>query len=256
VAVTLLVAALAAIKGVPATTLVWIALSTAAGQASVGWSNDYLDRDRDAAAGRRDKPLVAGDVSPSGVLFGALITLPVSAALSLPVGPAEAGIMLAGVGSAWTYNLGLKATVLSWLPYAVSFGLVPLYVWSAAGDAAAGWLVAAAALLGVAAHLMNVLPDLDADRATSIRGLPQRLGPRWTVAFACVLLAGVLALLVGFGGAITAGRAAAAGLAAGLIGGVAWAGSQRRYRLAFLVVIAAAGSLVVLLALGAEALPT
>jgi 4-hydroxybenzoate polyprenyltransferase len=36
------------------------------------------------------------------------------------------------------------------------------------------WLAAA---LGSAAHFVNVLPDLDDDRATGVRGLPHRLGP-------------------------------------------------------------------------------
>lgn len=253
-AVTVLVGALAASRGVPAGTLAWMVASTAVGQASVGWSNDYLDRRRDAAAGRRDKPLVSGEVSPSVVLAGAVVALPLCVGLSLPVGLAEAAIMLAGVGSAWAYNLGLKATPLSWFPYAVSFGLVPVYVWSATGTSAPGWLVAGGALLGVAAHLVNVLPDLEADRAGSIRGLAHRLGPRWTVALACALLAVVLGLLVWFGGPMTSGRAAATGLAAGLIAGVAWAGARARYRLAFLVVIASAGAIVLLLGLSAEAL--
>lgn len=252
--VTALVAALAAIREVPAATIAWIVASTASGQVSVGWSNDYLDRHRDAAAGRAEKPLVAGQVSPNVVLMGAVVSLPMSVALSLPVGPPEAGIMLAGVGSAWAYNLGLKATALSWLPYAISFGLVPVYVWTVGGDAAPEWLVAAAALLGVAAHLVNVLPDLEADRSGSVRGVPHRIGARWTVASACVLLAAVLALLLWFGGPVTGGRAAATGLTVGLIGGVAWAGARGRYRLAFLTTIAAAAGLVLLLGLGADTL--
>ena len=238
----------------PGPTLGWIVASTAAGQASVGWSNDYLDRARDAAAGRAGKPLVAGAVSARSVLAAAVMALPLSVALSLPVGGFEAAIMLAGVGSAWVYNLGLKATVLSWLPYAVAFGLVPVYVWSASGGTAPAWLVAGATMLGVAAHLVNVLPDLEADRAGSVRGLPHRVGPRWTVTSASFLLAGVLALMLIFGGPMTVGRAAAAGVTAGLIGGVAWAGARRRYRLAFLVTIAAAAALVLLVALSLDAL--
>lgn len=254
VAVTVLVGALAVVRGVPAGALGWIVASTAVGQASVGWSNDYLDRERDRAAGRTEKPLVSGLVSPGLTLAVAVAALALSVVLSVPVGVFEAGVMLAGVASAWTYNLWLKATVVSWLPYAVSFGLVPVYVWSAAGDAAPAWLVAGGALLGVAAHLLNVLPDLEADRIGSIRGLPHRLGPRATLVLACASLASVAVLAVAFGGPMTSARAAASGLTAGLVAGVAWAGARGRFRLAFLVAIVAAGAIVLLVALGRDTL--
>ena len=35
-----------------------------AGQASIGWSNDWLDADRDRAVARADKPVVQGAVAP------------------------------------------------------------------------------------------------------------------------------------------------------------------------------------------------
>jgi len=247
-----LVGALAAARDVPA--LGWVVASTAAGQASIGWSNDYLDRDRDAAAGRTEKPLVSGPMSPGLVLVAALVTAPLSVALSLPVGVPEAGVMLAGLGSAWTYNLGLKATALSWVPYALSFGLVPVYVWRAADDVPPAWLVVGGALLGVAAHLVNVLADLETDRAASIRGLPHRLGPRRSLLLACVLLAAVLSLLLVFGGPVDEGRLGAAALAAGLVIGVAWAGLRARPRLGFRLTIAAASAIVLLVALSPDAL--
>ena len=48
-----------------------VALAVLAGQLSVGWSNDYLDRERDRAAGRTDKPVAAGELSPTLVRDGA-----------------------------------------------------------------------------------------------------------------------------------------------------------------------------------------
>ena len=50
------------------------------------------------------------------------------------------------------------------------------------------WLIVAAALLGGGAHLLNAIPDLDADRVTGIRGLPQRLGARPSLILASLLL--------------------------------------------------------------------
>jgi 4-hydroxybenzoate polyprenyltransferase len=43
-------------------------------------------------------------------------------------------------------------------------------------------------LLGVAAHLANVLPDLGDDVATGIRGLPHRIGARTTALTAAAIL--------------------------------------------------------------------
>jgi 4-hydroxybenzoate polyprenyltransferase len=51
------------------------------------------------------------------------------------------------------------------------------------------------ALLGSAAHFINVIKDMDQDRASGIGGLPQRLGKRNSIAAAVVLIAsGVLTL--------------------------------------------------------------
>jgi 4-hydroxybenzoate polyprenyltransferase len=59
----------------------------------------------------------------------------------------------------------------------------------------------AAALLGLGAHFANVLPDLAADRATGVGGLPQRVAARFgpgsvrAVALVLLLAASVLLLL-------------------------------------------------------------
>ena len=59
---------------------------------------------------------------------------------------------------------------------------------------------AAGALLGVGAHLVNVLPDLADDEATGVRGLPHRIGARrLPVVAAGVLAAGSLVVALGAG---------------------------------------------------------
>jgi len=235
-------------------TLALVALSTAAGQASVGWSNDYLDRERDRAAGRKDKPLVAGDVGERTVLVGALVAFPLSVALSLPLGFHEAVVMLVAVGSAWLYNAAFKSTALSWLPYSVSFGLAPVYIWLATSDALPpGWLVAGAALLGTAAHFLNVIPDLEADRATAVRGLPHRLGLKGSLLLACAVLGGVLALVLVATGPPRGSQLLAAAIAGGLIGGVVGTGLRGRGKIAFRLTIAAAAAIVAVLLLSPDA---
>lgn len=229
--------------GIAATALA--TASTVAGQLSVGWSNDYLDRDEDAAVGRRDKPIPAGRIRPGAVWRAALVAFPVCLALSIPLGVAEVVVMAAAVGSAWAYNLGLKRTLLSWLPYAVSFGLAPVYIWLAAGDGPPpGWVVAGGALLGLAGHLTNVLPDLEVDRARGARGLPHRLGPGLSLALAGTAVGATVALVLGsadeVGPPVLLGAAVAGTLTVALL----VAGAARRTRLAFLLTIAAAAAAV------------
>jgi 1,4-dihydroxy-2-naphthoate octaprenyltransferase len=50
------------------------------------------------------------------------------------------------------------------------------------------------ALLGSAAHFINVIKDMDEDRASGIGGLPQRLGKRNSILTAALLT--ILGLLV------------------------------------------------------------
>jgi len=210
--VTAVVLALAAASGRGARGCTVIALATLAGQLSVGWCNDRVDLARDRAAGRRDKPLAAGAVRPGTVSAAAGTALAVCAVLSPAAGVAAGAAHLAGVAAAWAYNLGLKRTVWSPLPYALAFGLLPGFVtlglpghpWPPA------WAVAAGALLGLGAHGANVLPDIGADLAAGVRGAPQRLGAgRTRVACACALAAASAVLVLG-----PAGRPGAAGWAA------------------------------------------
>jgi 4-hydroxybenzoate polyprenyltransferase len=82
--------------------------------------------------------------------------------------------------SAWSYNLALKTTVLSPLPYAVSFGLVPAFVTYGLTPPSppAAWLVATCALLGVGAHLANAIPDVASDEQVGAGGLVAAVGVR------------------------------------------------------------------------------
>lgn len=106
------------------------------------------------------------------------------------------------MGSGWAYNLWLKRTLASFVPYAVAFGALPGVITLATNPPACppGWMVAAGAMLGVGAHALNVLPDLDDDAATGVRGLPHALGERGLRLLAALsLVGGVVATVVGSG---------------------------------------------------------
>ena len=202
VAVTALSAGLAALADLPVGQGILLTAAVFTGQLSIGWSNDYLDADRDRAVDRPDKPVAAGAVPPRVAAIAAaaalLLTLALSAALGWPGGAASLATVLCG----WLYNLGLKATLLSWLPYAIAFGMLPAIATLSASPPRwpAAWAMTAGALLGVAAHLANALPDLHQDAATGVRGLPHRLGAKVTaVAGAGILLAASAVILFGPG---------------------------------------------------------
>lgn len=219
-----------------------------AGQLSVGWCNDRVDFTRDVAAGRADKPLAAGILRPRTVTVAAGCALLLCVPLSLASGLAAGVAHLVGVAAGWAYNLGVKRTVLSWLPYALAFGLLPAFVTLGLPGAPwpPGWAVAAGALLGVGAHAANVLPDIADDLDAGIRGLPQRLGDRWARALAAAaLLAASAVLVLGPPGRISA--AGWAGLA--VTGLLALAVTRPGRRLPFLAALGLAGLDVALLLL-------
>jgi 4-hydroxybenzoate polyprenyltransferase len=188
-AVTAIATALAVTSGRGAEAA-WVAAAFLTGQLSVGWSNDWIDRERDLRSARRDKPVVRGEVSATTLRTAALAALALCVPLSLAMG-VRAGIAhLVAVAAAWAYNARLKSTPLSFLPYAVAFGLVPsVVVLGLPGTPwAPWWATAAGALLGVGAHLANALPDLEEDRANGVVGLPHRLGATRAAALAAGLL--------------------------------------------------------------------
>lgn len=234
---------------------VLIGIAVLAGQASVGLSNDWIDAERDIAVGRADKPVARGDVAVETVRSAAWVALALALIVTVPLGPWVALAHSVFIASAWSYNLGLKNSIASVAPYIVSFGLLPSVVTLAREDpaVAASWAMAAGALLGVAAHFANVLPDLDDDAATGIRGLPHAIGPvvSGIVTFAALAAASAL---VAFGAASPTpvdlgGFVVTLAIA---IAGWALVATRRPSRLLFRLIIAAALVNVALLALSGE----
>lgn len=252
--VTVIVVLLGLAVGLDLGRLLLLGAVLALNQLSVGFSNDWLDADRDRAAGRRDKPVARGEISVGAVRAAALVAAVGALALSPLLGGWFAVVHAVALAGGWAYNVRLKHGMLSPLPYVVSFGLLPALATTALPHPAAPawWAVAAGALLGVAAHVANVLPDLDDDAATGVRGLPHRLGPRVSTVLAGAALAGAAgALAVGLGltplAIVGLGLSIAASAAAVVLG-------LRGSRWAFRLVIVAALVDVALLVVAGPAL--
>ena len=200
IAVTVVAVLLGVAVGLEPWRVVVLGLALLFDQASVGLSNDWIDADRDRAVGRADKPVARGEIGVRPVRIAAIVTAIAALLLTLPLGPAATAAHAVALASAWEYNAALKNSPVSVLPYAISFGLLPAIASLARPVPAlpAWWVFAAGALLGVAAHFANVLPDFDDDRRTGIRGLPHRLGLRASIVITwAALLLGAVSITVG-----------------------------------------------------------
>ena len=150
-----------------------------ASQLAIGWTNDWLDADRDAEVGRTDKPIPSGAVAADTVGVGAVVAGIAVVPLALLSGWRRPGDHRRRLVSGLAYDWPLKFTAFSVLPYArlVRRAAPRSCVLALPGaPAPPWWLVAAGALLGGGAHFANVLPDLADDARTGVRGLPHRLG--------------------------------------------------------------------------------
>jgi 4-hydroxybenzoate polyprenyltransferase len=183
-AMTVGVTAAAALSGRTGVEVGLVAATVLTGQLTVGWINDVVDRERDRQVGRRDKPVAMGWVDPGTVVFAAACAVLLVVPLSIANGTYAGIAHLAAVVSAWLYNFWFKRTVLSWLPYAVSFGLLPAFLsYGGLGGGMHGGpptiaMTVLAALLGIGIHFLNTLPDLVEDKETGVFHLPLRIAMR------------------------------------------------------------------------------
>lgn len=156
-----------------------LVLSVACSQGAIGAANDVVDRELDAAT-KPWKPVARGVISrkAAAVLAGALSVGCLALSASLPMPTVCAALL--GLGCGLSYDLWLKRSRWSWLPYGVAIPTLPVWAW-AAMEKLTGRLTPAyplGLLLGLAIHLANTLPDLEGDHGFGIRGLTHELGRR------------------------------------------------------------------------------
>ncbi|MGZ3714682.1 MAG: UbiA family prenyltransferase [Ktedonobacterales bacterium] len=190
-AVLSVVAAAAAQRSINLLTLAQVLVCVACAQIAIGSLNDYCDRALDAA-GDRDKPIVRGLIAPWEAVALAVAASVVLLLTSVPLGPVVFALALLIEGLGLAYDFRFKGTPISALLFAVYFPLFPLLAWVVFGrwQPFLLWLLPLGAALGVAMNVANTLPDLEADRAAGMRGLPHLLGYRrgLVVAWATPLL--------------------------------------------------------------------
>ena len=172
----------------------------AAMQISIAMINDFCDRRLDAA-GKPDKPIPRGLVTPREALLGGIVMMGLMLLLLLPLNPLALWLSLAYLVLGQGYNLGLKSTPLSGIVFALAMPLIPLYAFAGVGHSLPLliWLVPVGFLLGVALNLANALTDSEEDAAMGARTLAVVLGLKHSLLacriliILCVMLIGILA---------------------------------------------------------------
>lgn len=177
-----------------------IAFGVFTGQLVVGWSNDLYDYKDDLMHNRQNKPLVAEVISQSYLKRWLAFMVPFSFVANLlgPLGFKGGLVYMFGISMGVAYNFYFKFNLFSWLPYALAFAALPSCIAISKNVTPPVWMWLGGALLGSAAHFINVIKDMDQDRASGIGGAPQRIGKRASIVVAAVLIALGLTTLVVF----------------------------------------------------------
>lgn len=201
VGTALALALAAALTGRPLAEVGLVGATVLVGQSVAGWADDLADRERDARQDPR-KPLVRGTLEPGSLAFATLVAVLLLVPLAISAGPTAGTAYLVSVAVAVVGDRLLHARVLSFVPWAASFALLPVYLshggWGGqgTGQSPSPAMVALAALLGVCVHVLLALPGTAADHQEGERSLPLRLAQWLGATRAGWLAAGASALVV------------------------------------------------------------
>ena len=178
----------------------WIAAIMLLVQFSISALNEWADAELDRQAGRR-RPIPRGLVSRNTALGVAVIGAVGAFLLCVLADLGPFALLLVGVGTAsgWAYDLWLKPTPLSVLPFAIAFPLMPFWIGILAGRSAGSLaiLFLGGSPLAAAIHLADAIPDRGRDRDAGLKTLAVALGrPGAEFATAVLLLIGTLVALL------------------------------------------------------------
>jgi len=186
------VAAVAIVAGGDALTAVRLGVAMTALQVSIGALNDVVDAPRDAGY-KPGKPIPVGLVSPelarAVIAAGAVMGL----ALAAPSGLSTIVVAVVGLAIGYGYDLALKGTAGSWVPFAIGIPLLPVFGWlGTTGSLPRSFLVLLplAVVAAVALAIANARADAERDAAAGIESVALRLGVdrAWAVNAALLVL--------------------------------------------------------------------
>ena len=165
----LVAAALTTTAGGSASQAALAALTMLGVHTSIGAMNDLLDQAGDA--GRAEKPLVGGNVSPREARVMVIVAATAGLAAASALSSTSLAIAAAGATLGYLYNAGIKRTPISFLPFALGVALIPAFALPG----------------GSALALQNALADRELDKSVGANGAVVRLGHQRTILLIALL---------------------------------------------------------------------
>jgi 4-hydroxybenzoate polyprenyltransferase len=147
-------------------------------QFGIGAANDWADAAADASA-HPTKPVPAGLVQRSTAAWIAAGAAVAGLTLAAMVGLPPFVVAAAGLATGLAYDLRLKRTRWSWLPYAIGIPLLPVFAWvGAVGSLPISFalLVPIAIVAGAALAVANAVADVEDDRRAGTETIATSLG--------------------------------------------------------------------------------
>ncbi len=142
--------------------------------------NDYCDLETDRRGGRTDRPLVRGDLSPSGARLVFLIGFPAGLVLSSMINLPCLAIACVFAGLALLYNLRLKETGLPGNLFIASTMGIPFVYGSVAVEGGFPLPIVTLALIaflsGAGREILKDIMDYDGDAVREARSIPRTRG--------------------------------------------------------------------------------
>jgi 4-hydroxybenzoate polyprenyltransferase len=220
------VALIAVVAGGGPGTAIALGVSMTGLQFAIGAVNDIVDAPADAGR-KAGKPIPAAAVTPGQARVVAVASGAAGLLIAAVVDPGLVPLALVVLGIGLAYDLWLKGTTLSWLPFAAGIPLLPVYGWLGATGGLPGVflvLVPAAANAGTALAIANAIVDTERDEAAGQKSIALALGLRRAavlvlglhvvVAVLAVATAAVLGAPTGWVAAVVSASAAPIGGAA------------------------------------------
>ena len=163
-------------------------------QLGIGTTNDLVDAPRDA--GRKPgKPIPAGLVPVGPARALAVAWFAAGVGLAVVIAPVAGVLAIVVIAIGLAYDLRLKGTAWSWLPFAVGIPILPVFGWAGAtGTLPAAFLVLVpvAVVAGAALAIGNALVDVERDRAAGSSSIAIALGEDRAARIGAALFATVL----------------------------------------------------------------